>query len=90
VNGRPPYLPVPLLVLLLVVAGAGLKFLDLLLVPDVPRFEPWFTPRHNWMSNRLGDLGLSVTLLFSAAPAEVVVRAIRARSDVPVDVELDV
>jgi hypothetical protein len=70
-------------------AAAGLKFLDLLLVPEVPRAEPWFTPRHHWMSNRLGDRGLSVTLLFSAAPAEVVVRAIRARSHVPVGVELD-
>lgn len=72
-----------------VTAEAGLKFLELRLRADVPNAEPWYTRRHAWMSRRLGDLGLSVTLLFSAKPAEVVVRAIRARTGAPVYVDLD-
>jgi hypothetical protein len=70
-------------------ADSGLKILVVMLEPAVPRSEPWFTSRHRRLSRRLGEQGLSAALLFSSAPAEAVMASIRARSDLPVEVELD-
>lgn len=69
-------------------ADAGLKVLRVMLEPEVPRAEPWYTDGHRRLSRRLGDSGLSAALLFSSAPAEEVLGYIRGRSDLPVEVDL--
>jgi hypothetical protein len=72
-----------------VVADSGLKILNVMLAPEVPRAERWYTDAHARLSRRVGDDGIGATLLFCPRPPEIVLRAIRARSRVLVDVDLD-
>ena len=69
-------------------ADAGLKVLRVMLEPEVPRAEPWYTDGHRKLSRRLGDGGLSAALLFTSASAEEVLRSIRGSRDLPVEVDL--
>ena len=69
-------------------ADAGLKVLRVILEPEVPRAEPWYTDGHRKLSRRLGDGGLSAALLFTSASAEEVLRSIRGSRDLPVEVDL--